>query len=148
MKKVISLVIAMSLLLTAGLVIAAKVMTPTSTEGVTVVDADWVKQNQGKVMIFDARKKGEYVEGHILGSISVPYNEKSAKAIDFDPSMDKWDISKYPADKSTSIVIYCNGIKCWKSYKSSVRLVREGYTNVHWLREGFPGWYDKGYPVE
>ena len=148
MKKVLVVLLVMSLCLIAGQTMAAKVMTPESLDGATVVDAEWVKQNEGKVMVFDARKKGEYVEGHIPGAISVPYKEKSEKTVNFDPSKDKWDMSKYPSDKNASIVVYCNGVKCWKSYKSIVRLVKAGYTNVHWLRDGFPGWQDKGYPVE
>ena len=148
MKKVLVVLLAMSLCLIAGQTMAAKVITPESLEGATVVDAEWVKQNEGKVMVFDARKKGEYVEGHIPGAISVPYKEKSEKTVNFDPSKDKWDMSKYPSDKNASIVVYCNGVKCWKSYKSIVRLEKAGYTNLHWLRDGFPGWQEKGYTVE
>ncbi len=148
MKKVLSVVIAMSLLLLAGQVMAAKIMTPDSIEGVNVVNAEWVKDNQDTVKVFDARKKGEYVEGHIPGSISAPYKEKSAKTVDFDPSMDKMKMSKFPADKSTPIAVYCNGVKCWKSYKTIVLLKKAGYTELNWLRDGYPGWTEKGYPVE
>jgi rhodanese-related sulfurtransferase len=148
MKKVISIVIAMSLLLLAGQAMAEKVMTPESIDGVKTVNAEWVKANKGKVKVFDARKKGEYVEGHIPGSISAPYKEKSAKVVDFDPSMDKMKMSKFPLDKSTPIVVYCNGVKCWKSYKTIVRLKKAGYTDLNWLRDGYPGWTDKGFPVE
>lgn len=148
MKKVLTVLVALSMLLIAGQAMAEKNLTPTSFDGLTVVDAEWVKQNQGKVMVFDARLKGEYVESHIRGAISAPYKEKSFKKVDFDESKDKWNMSKYPADKSASIVIYCNGIKCWKSFKSALRLVRAGYTNIHWLRNGFPEWQEKGYPTE
>ncbi len=148
MKKVLSVVIAISFLLIAGQVMAAKVLTPDSIEGVTVVNAEWVKANQATVKVFDARKKGEYVEGHVPGSISAPYKEKSAKAVDFDPSLDKMKMNKYPSDKSAPIVVYCNGVKCWKSYKTIVQLKSAGYSNLNWLRDGFPGWTDKGYAVE
>lgn len=148
MKKVLTVLVAMAMLLVAGKVMAEKVATPGSYDGITVVDADWVKTNMGKVKIFDARKKGEYVEKHIPGAISATYGEKSAKSLDFDSSQDKFKLSKYPADKDSQIVVYCNGPKCWKSFKSAIMLVREGYTNVHWLRDGFPGWLDKGYPTE
>jgi len=148
MKKVLSVVIAISFLLIAGQVMAAKVMTPDSIDGVNTVNAEWVKANQATVKVFDARKKGEYVEGHVPGSISAPYKEKSAKVIDFDPSLDKMKMNKYPSDKGAPIVVYCNGVKCWKSYKTIVQLKSAGYTNLNWLRDGFPGWTDKGYPVE
>ena len=148
MKQVLSVVIALSLLLIAGQVMASKDMTPESVDGITVVNAEWVKANEATVKVFDARKKGEYVEGHVPGSISAPYKDISSKTLDFDPSVDKFDISKYPSDKSTPVVIYCNGVKCWKSLKSAIRLKQAGYTNVNWLRDGYPGWTNKGYPVE
>lgn len=148
MRKVLSVVIALSLLLIAGQVMASGVMTPESYEGITIVNAEWVKANEATVKVFDARKKGEYVEGHVPGSISAPYKEKSAKVLDFDTSKDKWDMSVYPSDKSTPVVVYCNGVKCWKSFKSAIRLKKAGYKNVNWLRDGYPGWTNKGYPVE
>jgi rhodanese-related sulfurtransferase len=88
------------------------------------------------------------VEKHIIGAISAPYKEKSEKKPDFDESKDTMKMNKYPSDKSAPILVYCNGERCWKSYKSAIRLVRAGYKKVYWLREGFPGWYEKGYPVE
>ncbi len=148
MKKALTVLVALSMLLVAGQSMAEKALTPESIESATIVDAEWVKVNLGKVMVFDARKKGEYIEKHIPGSINVPYKDKSEKVLDFDRSKDKWDISKYPEDKSTSIVVYCNGIKCWKSYKTLVRLAEAGYTDLYWLREGFPGWLERGYPTE
>lgn len=146
MKKILSVLVALSIMLIAGHALATD--TPTSYQGITVVDADWVKANMGKVKVYDARKKGEYVEKHIPGAISAYYNDKSEKKIDFDVAQDEWDIKKYPADKNASIVIYCNGPQCWKSFKSAIMLVKAGYTKVHWLRDGFPGWVDKGYPTE
>ncbi len=145
MKKVLSVVIAVVLLLVAGHAMAE---TPESLDGVKLVNADWVNTNFTRVKIYDARQKGEYVESHIKGAISAPYREKSEKNIDFDESRDRWDINNYPNDKSTPIVVYCSGVKCWKSYKSLVGLAKEGYSELHWLREGFPGWQEKGYPIE
>jgi len=146
MKKILSVLVALSIILIAGHVMATD--TPTSYPGITVVDADWIKANMGKVKVYDARKKGEYVEKHIPGAISAYYNDKSEKNLDFDPAQDEYDLKKYPADKNASVVIYCNGPACWKSFKTAIMLVKAGYTKVHWLRDGFPGWVDKGYPTE
>jgi len=132
----------------ANLALAEKPITPETTDGVITVGADWLKSNISTVKVYDVRKKGEYVENHIPGATNVPYKEKSAKNVDFDSSLDKFKISKLPADKNTPVVVYCNGIKCWKSYKSAVTLAKAGYTKVHWLRGGFPEWQKQGYPVE
>ena len=150
MKKILTVLFVMvTMVFITGPAMAEKPATPESLEGVTVVDDEWVKANHGKIKIFDVRKAADYAESHIPGAISVPYNEKSKKAPDFDASMDEFDLSKFPADKTESFVVHCNGMKCWKSYKSSVQLVGAGYTNVKWFRHGgFPGWIEKGYPVE
>lgn len=127
---------------------AEKPLTPESLMGAEVVSTEWVKSNFGKVGIYDVRKKAEYVEARIKGATSIPYKEKSAKSADFDSSVDKLDISKFPSDKKAVIVVHCNGPRCWKSYKAAVLLVRAGYKNVKWYREGIPDWKAKGNPVE
>lgn len=150
MKKILmALFVMASMLFIAGPAVAEKPVTPVSLEGVTVVGDEWVKANHGKMKIFDVRKKAEYVESHIPGAISAPYKEKSKKVPDFDASMDKLDLSKFPADKNATFIVHCNGMRCWKSYKASTQLVKAGYKNVKWYRHGgFPGWVAKGYPVE
>jgi rhodanese-related sulfurtransferase len=127
---------------------AEKPATPESVKGATVVDDAFVKANHGKIKIYDVRKKAEYVESHIAGAISVPYEEKSELAVNFDASKDQLDLSKFPADKNEPIINYCNGPRCWKSYKATVLLVKADHTKVYYYREGFPSWKAKGYPVE
>ncbi len=72
-----------------------------------------------KVNICDARFKNEFVESHIPAAILATYKDNSEKTPNFNPAKDEYDLSKYPADKNTSLVIYCNGTKCWKSYKAA-----------------------------
>lgn len=123
--------------------------TPNLIPGATVVDDAWVFANHKAMKIFDMRKKAEYVEGHLPGALSNPYKEKSAKSVDFDRSMDKLNMSKFPNDKSTPIIVYCNGPRCWKSYKTTIWLIEAGYTKVYQYRNsGFPGWKARGYPVQ
>ena len=128
---------------------AQAVDNPTSLAGATVVSADQAKDLQAKgAVVIDARSAAEYAEGHIKGAVSVPYKEKSDKKPDFDASKDSVDLAKLPADKSKSIVTYCNGHDCWKSYKLAVAAIKAGHKSVYWLRDGLPGWKAKGYPVE
>ncbi len=123
--------------------------TPDSLKGATVVDAAKAKSLMDSgVMVIDARVANEYAESHIKGAINVPYKEKSAKAVDFDVSQDSIDLSKFPANKNTSILIYCNGTECWKSYKASTAAIKAGYKTVYWFRLGIPEWKAKGYPTE
>jgi rhodanese-related sulfurtransferase len=123
--------------------------TPDSLKGATLVDAVKAKSlSDSGVMVIDSRVANEYAESHIKGAISVPYKEKSTKSADFDASQDSFDLSKLPANKSTAILIYCNGAECWKSYKASTAAIKAGYKTVYWFRLGIPAWKAKGYPTE
>jgi len=148
MKQALAWAVVCVMVLSASIVMAGKPATPESVKGATVVDDAFVKANHGKIKIYDVRKKAEYVESHIAGAISVPYEEKSALAANFDASKDHIDLSKFPSDKKEPVIVYCNGPHCWKSYKTAVTLVKAGYTKVNYYREGFPSWKAKGYPVE
>jgi len=123
--------------------------TPVSLKGATTVDAAKARSLiDSGVMVIDSRVANEYAESHIKGAVNVPYKEKSAKAVNFDASQDSFDLSKLPANKSTPIVIYCNGPECWKSYKASTEAIKAGHKSVYWFRLGMPEWKDKSYPTE
>ena len=114
--------IVVSIFLIAGFAVAAE--TPTSLQGTTVVDASKAKQlMESGVPVIDVRVANEYAEAHIKGAKSIPYKEKSAKAINFNASEDSFDLGKLPTDKMSPFIFYCNGPECWKSYKASVMAV-------------------------
>ncbi|MGA8863928.1 MAG: rhodanese-like domain-containing protein [Gallionella sp.] len=128
---------------------AAFADTHDSLKGATTVDAAKAKSLiDSGVMVVDSRVANEFAEAHIKGAVNVPYKEKSAKAVNFDAKQDSFDLGKLPADKSTPIVVYCNGPECWKSYKASTAAIRAGYKTVYWFRLGMPEWKAKGYPTE
>jgi rhodanese-related sulfurtransferase len=123
--------------------------TPPSLDGTKLVAADdVVKLQAAGAVVIDTRVASEYAEGHIKGAVSVPYREKSDKAVNFDASQDDFNLSKLPADKSAPVVVYCNGPECWKSYKASILAIKAGHTNVLWYRDGYPNWKSKGMPTE
>lgn len=142
----ISLFTAAMLIFSNGILAAE---TPNALKGATLVDAAKAKSLiDGGAQAVDARVANEYAEGHIKGAISVPYKEKSAKAADFDASLDSIDLAKLPANKSANLVFYCNGAECWKGYKAAAAAIKGGYKSVYWFRLGVPEWKAKGYPVE
>lgn len=147
-RECMKLVLAITLGLTlAGPVLAGE--TPASLVGVKNVTAEEVKKMlDAGVPVIDTRVAAEYSEKTIKGAKSVPYKEKSAKEPGFDASVDQFDLSKLPADKSAPLVMFCNSGECWKSYKASVVAQRAGYSNVHWFRGGFPEWNGKGLPTQ
>lgn len=123
--------------------------TPATLAGVKLVTADEAKklQDAGAPMI-DTRVAAEYAEKTIKGAKNVPYKEKSAKEVGFDPSKDDFDLTKLPTNKAAPLVFFCNAGECWKSYKASVVAQKAGYTKINWLRGGFPEWSAKGLPTQ
>jgi rhodanese-related sulfurtransferase len=89
-------------------------------------------------IVFDARPFQEYAVSHIPGARNV-----SAK-----PGMpmseyvsDVAEIGRLiGADRSTPIVLYCNGPFCGKSKRLSAELVEAGYTHVRRYQLGLPVW--------
>lgn len=135
------------LLAIAGNALAAE--TPPTLPGVTVISAEQARKlADGGVPLFDTRVANEYAQEHIKGARSLPYKEKSAKDVRFDPKEDSFDLAKLPPARSAPVIFYCNAGECWKSYKASRVAAEAGYTQVHWLRGGIPEWKAKGYPVE
>lgn len=123
--------------------------TPLNLDGATVVSAVQVKDLMSNgVPIIDARVAAEYETAHIPSAKNITYHEKSAKAANFNPQNDKFDIAKLPSNKNADIVFYCNAGACWKGYKAAVAAVSAGYKKVLWLRGGVPEWIEKGYPTE
>ncbi|MCW8895544.1 MAG: methyl-accepting chemotaxis protein [Sulfurimonas sp.] len=120
--------------------------------GVTVVSPQKALQMQKSGAIFvDTRKVPEYAAEHILGAISAYYDEKGGddnKIVNFDTSNDLYNTSRLPSDKSSQLIFYCNGKKCWKSYKAAVTSVKDGYTNVYWMQDGISQWKKDGFFVD
>jgi rhodanese-related sulfurtransferase len=86
-------------------------------------------------VLVDARTNDEYDEAHIPGAVNVP--EKK-----FDELM-----PTLPSDKSSLLVIYCNGVKCGKSKKVAQKATAAGHTNIILYGEGFPVWEEHNLKV-
>jgi len=148
--NILKIVLILTLILSANLF--AKPDTPPSQialkYGVKLVNTQTAKKLAKDGAIFvDTRKVPEYAVEHIKGSISAYYDEKgglSNKLMDFDSSNDIYYDSRISSNKSQALIFYCNGIKCWKSYKAAVTTAAKGYTNVYWLQDGIGQWkHDK-----
>jgi malonate-semialdehyde dehydrogenase (acetylating)/methylmalonate-semialdehyde dehydrogenase len=121
--------------------------TPASLPGTRVIDVAEAKALIEKgTKVFDVRLPEEFDHGHIPGSLLVPYDEASAKEVDFIASEDKFDLRKLPADKNETFLMYCDGTICWKSYKAAHMAIQNGWKNVLWFRGGLPAWKEAGLP--
>jgi len=122
--------------------------TPEISPGISIPTAQQVKQLLGQgVKLFDVRPQAHYREAHIPGAINVHYQMNSPKEVEYDDSVDAFDLSKLPADKKAPIIFQCNGAECWYSYKAARYALKRGYTKVYWFRTGLPAWKGAGYPV-
>ena len=125
------------------------VPTPNELQGGRIITLEEAERLVGSgVMIIDVRSPINFGRGHLPGAVLIAYKGKSGKTMDFDASLDRFSMSKFPNDKQANVLIYSHGDTGWKSYKAAVTAIRWGYTNVSWFRDGFAVWKAAGLPVE
>lgn len=95
-----------------------------------------VSGNTGSYLLIDARPVKNYEDGHISTAVSIPLTVLKEKGREL-----------LPADKNHLIVFYCGGIKCGLGPKSASVAKDLGYTNIHVLSTGTPGWDKAGHPL-
>lgn len=103
-----------------------------------VIGTDELKalfDKKAEFTLIDSRTVPEFNESHIIHSINIP--EKKLQE----------NLALLPADKSSSLVIYCNGVKCGKSKRLAVQLEPLGHTNIRIYAEGIPVWEEKNLPL-
>lgn len=130
--------IAMAIVLVTAL--SAFAEDPAIPKAITVVSADQVKKMldaKEKFMLVDSRNGSEYREGSIPTAINVYDKDMEAQK------------AKFPADKNSPLVFYCNGYpKCPRSLNGAKMAMGWGYKKIYLYAGGFPDWSAKGYPVE
>jgi rhodanese-related sulfurtransferase len=97
----------------------------------------------GSAIVFDSRKRSEYVAGHIAGARNV------APAPDAPPAEYVAAVERLlGGDKSKPLVLYCNGQFCQASRRLAEQLLTAGFANVRRYQLGIPIWRALGGPVE
>lgn len=91
---------------------------------------------EGNYLIIDARPEPRYDEGHLPGSVLLPFHE-----------WDKFKDKVLPEKKDTKLIFYCGGLTCPLSPKSADKAKKLGYTDVKVYHEGIPDWKKVGLPV-
>ena len=154
MKKIILSVISLALL--AINLFGAKPECPkpeiSASLGATYISVSDAKKAQAKgAVILDTRKSSEVSEERISGALRALYKEKGGnknRHARFNPKIEKLKMKNVPKDKTTTLITYCNGPHCWRSFKAAVVLSKQGYKNVFWMRDGIPAWKTAGFPTE
>ena len=107
-----------------------------------------------KIIIYDARDKISYDQGHIQGAVlplDTDYYRELALfqsgVIPKGPDADKaLGVAMKKVPKNARIVTYCNA-NCGASKVLQLKLVNLGFTDVRVMAEGYQVWESKGYPV-
>jgi rhodanese-related sulfurtransferase len=87
--------------------------------------------------LIDARDPFEYEEGHLPGSVNLPYDQ----AISDPALLESLDTGGRP------IIAYCGGGDCEVSYSLALELTAIGHERVAVYVGGFPEWQENGLPV-
>lgn len=109
------------------------------SEGYRVINSAQLKKQvdlkSDNILVIDARNPEEYQEVHIPRSINLP-DKKFAQ-----------NKHLLPNSKKTTLIFYCNGVKCGKSKRSAKKAVDLGYKNVLVYKEGMPVWEEFNFPI-
>jgi rhodanese-related sulfurtransferase len=103
-----------------------------------LVDADFVAKyavmpKPDGVQIIDSRPAArKFDSGHIPTAMNLHDG-------DFDKLADQ-----LPADKSTLLIFYCEGVECMLSHNSAFKAEKLGFTNIRVYAGGYPDWIKKG----
>ncbi|MCK4857956.1 MAG: rhodanese-like domain-containing protein [candidate division Zixibacteria bacterium] len=90
-------------------------------------------------LFVDSREPEEYETWHIVGAISLPFDDIDEYWPQVEPLM--------PVD--TPIVIYCSGSECESSLYLARYMVEDlGYQNVEIFFGGWRAWYNERLPIE
>jgi hydroxyacylglutathione hydrolase len=83
-------------------------------------------------LVLDVRREAEYTEGHISGSLHIPYGELTRR------------LEELPRNRTLATI--CKGGK--RSGLAASVLQREGFETIHVARGGVGTWTSEGRPVE
>lgn len=92
----------------------------------------------GAAVFVDARETSEYVEGHIAGAWSVPFDDVVVKPALIEPFK----------QAGKPLILYCSGGDCELSKDLARNMLAEGIRKVLVFTDGYPAWKAAGYPVE
>jgi rhodanese-related sulfurtransferase len=101
------------------------------------IDDLYNKKNRGEVLIVDARSNYEFETLRIKGSVNIPVANDTFEE----------EVRKLRLKTDKTLVFYCNGHRCMKSYIAAKRCMQADIANVAAFDAGIFDWTKK-YPKE
>lgn len=96
------------------------------------------RYESGEALFVDARSEAAFREGHIRDAVGLPADR-------FDEEIESFFQA---VDPDRFIVTYCDGATCPLAGRLADKLTEMGYTNVHYLVDGWGRWREQGLPTE
>lgn len=113
-------------------------LSPEHIDGATTVSVEEAADLFDAGVVFvDVRKPSDFDAGRVPGAIHLDVKTT------FTP-----ETLAELVNKDEKVVFYCNGHSCLRSTKATELAVAWGYSNVFYMRDGFPAWDVSGMPVE
>ena len=116
-----------------------KPLVPDTLPGAKVVTAEEAIElilTNPDLLVIDARKKTEFVKGHIEGAHNL-----------LNTTLTLVEMEALSPDRSAPLLFYCNGIRCQRSSDAISKAVKWGYSNIFWFRGGWMEWVEKRLPA-
>jgi rhodanese-related sulfurtransferase len=114
--------------------------TPMEIKGAKTVNADAVIeliQKTDNLVIIDNRSVADYEAGHIEGSVRMSDTDMTDEAM----------LAQHVKSKDASVLFYCNGLKCGRAAKATMKAVEWGYRNVYYYALGLEEWKQREFPL-
>lgn len=93
---------------------------------------------QNAALFLDARSRDDYLQGHIRGALSLPWQEVDEHFADISDKL----------GENSVIITYCDGKSCLLSHHLARYLKDMGFSRVRVLKNGWSLWRQNGFPVE
>jgi rhodanese-related sulfurtransferase len=103
---------------------------------ISLEEARKLFENQEATFI-DARPEEQFLEGHINGALSLPWQKVNDYFIEIAEQL----------DPNQPIISYCDGETCDLSHELALFLIDMGFTNSRVLVNGWSLWIKAGLPI-
>jgi rhodanese-related sulfurtransferase len=113
---------------------------PLEIQGAKTVSADTVIaliQKTKDLVILDDRSAADYEAGHIEGAVRLIDTDITSESI----------LAQHVKAKDAPVLFYCNGVKCGRAAKATVKALGWGYNNVYYYALGMEEWKARQLPL-
>ena len=138
MTRLFSALAAAICLVLSPLAASAAELSPETIEGATTVTPeDAIALFDAGVPFIDTRKTSDFDAGRVPGAIH----------LDVTSALTQESLAEV-VGLNDPVVFYCNGHTCLRSANATKMALEWGYTEVYFMRDGYPAWETAGFPIE